>query len=72
MFLLHEFRAGQYGIPFGFSDDLPECCFRCPYLMAEENPVCYCDQPFYYYCVYSWPDRLTTDTPPCLAETAPA
>ncbi len=71
MILLHEFRAGQVSVPFGLADELPPCCFQCPYLMAEENPVCYCEQPFYYYCIYSWPDRLTQVTPPCLAGSMP-
>jgi hypothetical protein len=66
MVLLEEFRAGQYGVPFSLADHLPSACFQCPYLKAEENPVCYCEQPFYYYCIYSWPDRLTHTTPPCL------
>jgi hypothetical protein len=68
MFILDEFRAGIYGVPFSLADDLPPACFRCVYLMAEENPVCYCEKPFYYYCCYSWPDKLTDATPLCLEE----
>ena len=68
MFNLDEFRTGQYGVPFGCADGLPDCCYRCVYLIHEESAVCFCDAPFYYYCAYSWPDKLTQDVPPCLKE----
>lgn len=67
MFILEEFRAGRFGVPFSQAEELPPCCFECPYLMHEENPVCFCQQPFYYYCVYSWPDKLTDTPAPCLS-----
>jgi len=68
MFNLNEFRAGQYRLSFAGSEDLPDCCFRCVYLCHEESSVCFCDSPFYYYCCYSWPDKLLHATPPCLEE----
>jgi hypothetical protein len=30
--------------------------------------VCFCDAPFYYYCGYSWPDKLTQVVPACLQD----
>ncbi|MDP3181450.1 MAG: hypothetical protein Q8M54_01375, partial [Desulfobaccales bacterium] len=63
---LEEFRVGQYGLPFSGADELPACCFNCVYLCHEESTVCFCDSPFYYYCCYSWPDKLTDTVPPCL------
>ena len=71
---LEEFRAGTFGVPFSCADELPEGCFTCWYLSYEESQVCYCEAPFYYYCSYSWPDKLTQTLPPCLAapENEPA
>jgi hypothetical protein len=69
MFTLEGFRAGLFGLPFACLDELPACCGRCVYLCHEETAVCYCETPFYYYCAYSWPDKLTTSVPPCLAES---
>lgn len=66
MFSLEEFRAGRFGLPFSCADELPECCCRCVYLVHEESTVCFCDTPFYYYCAYSRPDKLTEVVPPCL------
>jgi hypothetical protein len=34
---LHEFRAGQYSVPFSCGDELPECCFACVYLLYDER-----------------------------------
>ncbi|MDD3581593.1 MAG: hypothetical protein PHW74_11295 [Desulfobacca sp.] len=65
---LEEFRSGQHGIPFSCLDQLPSCCEYCPYLIWEESTVCFCDAPFYYYCCYSWPDKLQDAVPPCLQE----
>ena len=66
MFKLDDFRAGLCGLPFSCADELPRCCERCVYLIWEESAVCFCDAPFYYYCAYSWPDKLTETVPPCL------
>jgi hypothetical protein len=68
---LDEFRTGQFRVPFACADELPPCCFRCLYLLHEESLVCFCDAPFYYFCAYSWPDRLTQTVPPCLQEPPP-
>lgn len=68
IFNLEEFRAGSYGVPFSCAEELPACCFQCWYLIHEESQVCYCEAPFYYYCCYSWPDKLTQTIPPCLEE----
>jgi hypothetical protein len=69
MFNLEAFRAGQCGLPFSSADELPDCCLTCVYLLYEEHTVCFCEA-FYYYCGYSWPDKLTQVIPPCL-ETVP-
>ena len=63
-----HFRSGQHGIPFACREELPPCCFICPYLVYEEFSVCFIQDPFYYYCAYSWPDKLTEVTPPCLSQ----
>jgi hypothetical protein len=67
MFVLEEFRAGQYGLPFSCGDELPECCCRCIYLLYEGGAACFCEGS-YYYCGYTWPDKLTQTVPPCLEE----
>ena len=67
---LEDFRAGSFGVPFSCADELPECCCRCWYLAYEELQVCFCEAPFYYYCCYSWPDKLTQTMPPCLPAAA--
>jgi len=67
---LEDFRAGSFGVPFSCADELPECCFRCWYLAYEESQVCFCEAPLYYYCCYSWPDKLTQTMPPCLPAAA--
>jgi hypothetical protein len=68
MFKLDEFRAGRYGIFLSCADKLPAVCFTCVYLCHEESSGCLCDSPFYYFCAYIWPDRLTQTAPPCLGE----
>lgn len=62
---LGEFRAGGYTVPSSSGDELPECCFSCVYLLTDEASVCLCES-FYYFCAYSWPDKLTHTIPPCL------
>ena len=66
MFTLEDFRTGKYGIPFSCGDELPRCCSSCIYLVYEESTVCFSESSFYYYCGYSWPDKLTLTVPPCL------
>ncbi|MFP3868015.1 MAG: hypothetical protein ACLFUU_07625 [Desulfobacteraceae bacterium] len=68
MINLEDFRSGQHGIPFSCIDELPPCCLGCLYLVWEESTVCFCDAPFYYYCCYSWPDKLQEAVPPCLQD----
>ncbi len=64
MIKVEEFRAGIVGLPFSCADELPDCCFRCHYLIYQEAA---CALP-YYSCGYSLPDRLTQTPPQCLAE----
>ncbi len=66
MLNLEEFRGGSFGVPFSCADELPECCSRCWFLAYEESQVCHCEAPFYYYCCYSWPEKLNQAVPPCL------
>lgn len=66
-FDLAEFRAGMYSVPSSSADELPPSCFNCIYLVSDEATVCFCDS-FYYFCAYSWPDKLTDTQPPCLKE----
>ncbi len=68
MINLHEFRAGQYSVPFSCGDELPECCFACVYLLYDETDACLCDSRFNYFCGYAWPDKLTQTVPPCLQD----
>jgi hypothetical protein len=67
MINLHEFRAAQYSVPFSCGDELPECCFACVYLLSDATDACLCDSGF-YFCGYSWPDKLTQTVPPCLLD----
>lgn len=60
------FRTGQHSIPLTCRDEVPPCCFSCPYLVYEEFTVCFIQEPFYFHCAYNWPDKLTRVTPPCL------
>jgi hypothetical protein len=64
---LDQFRAGRFSLPGSSRDELPPCCGRCLYLAADQATVCFCDAS-YYFCTYSWPDKLTETTPPCLQE----
>jgi len=64
MIKLEEFRAGCVGLASCCGDELPECCFRCVYLIYQEAA---CSLP-YYSCGYSLPDRLTQSQPMCLPE----
>ena len=48
MINLHEFRAGQYSVPFSCGDELPECCFMCVYLLAHETDACLCESQLYF------------------------
>jgi hypothetical protein len=68
MVKLDEFRAGRYGIFLSCADELPAVCFTCVYLCHEESSGCLCGSPFYYFCAYNWPDKLTQTAPPCLGE----
>ena len=70
MINLHEFRAGQYSVPFSCGDELPECCFACVYLLSDETDACLCDSRF-YFCAYSWPDKLTQTVSPDPASCRP-
>ncbi len=68
MFILAEFRAGQYSLPFSCAEVLPACCFACVYLLASEHDACLCSDACNYFCAYSWPDKLTDTVPPCLQD----
>jgi hypothetical protein len=70
MINLEEFRAGAYSLPGGDADELPDCCFQCVYLQVKGFSVSLSDT-FYYFCAYSWPDKLTQTEPPCLEESKP-
>ncbi|MDD2903425.1 MAG: hypothetical protein PHU44_13430 [Syntrophales bacterium] len=65
---LAAFRAGEFSLPYASKDELPPECFTCVYLLIEEGTVCFCES-FYYYCAYSWPDKLTRTVPPCLQDS---
>jgi hypothetical protein len=67
MINLPEFRAGLFSLPRSCGDELPGCCDSCVYLLQDEATVCFCDAT-YYFCAYSWPDKLTQTIPPCLQE----
>lgn len=64
MINLHEFRSGQYSVPFSCGDELPECCFTCVYLLYDDTGACLCGSRFSYFCGYAWPDKLTHTVPP--------
>jgi hypothetical protein len=64
---LDEFRAGGFSLPGGDGDELPDCCFRCVYLQTKGFSVALSDT-VYFFCAYSWPDKLTETVPPCLEE----
>jgi hypothetical protein len=68
MINLHEFRAGQYSVPFSCGDELPEFCFACVYLLYDDTGACLCGSRFNYFCGYAWPDKLTQTVPPCLLD----
>ena len=64
-----DFRPGDVSVPGIDADDLPDCCFRCAYLLTKEFSVS-SDGQFYYFCAYNWPDKITQTVPPCLGEPA--
>lgn len=67
MIRLDEFRAGGLSIPSIDGDDLPSCCFACPYLSHKGFSTA-ADDIFYYCCVYSWPEKISQTIPPCLQD----
>jgi hypothetical protein len=68
MISVDEFRTGQWSVPMGDADDLPEVCWQCVYLQYKGFSVTFSDS-IYYFCAYFWPDKLTDNIPPCLAES---
>jgi hypothetical protein len=68
MINLHEFRSGQFSVPFSCGDELPECCFACVYLLYDNAGSCLCGSGFNYFCGYAWPDKLNQTVPPCLLD----
>jgi hypothetical protein len=62
MVKVEDFRAGLEGLPFSCVDEIPDCCFRCRYLVYQEAA---CALP-YYFCGYNLSDRITDDQPACL------
>jgi hypothetical protein len=62
-----EFRAGRFSIPAIDGDDLPSCCFTCPYLSYKGFSTA-ADDIFYYYCAYSLSDKISPTIPPCLQD----
>jgi hypothetical protein len=66
MFKIDEFRAGLYGLSFTEAEELPGVCFTCVYLCHQESGGSLCCSPMFYFCAYSWPDKLTQTVPPCL------
>lgn len=58
-----EFRRQTRGLPADMQEEIPEICWRCPYLLYLET-ICACP---YYLCGYQLPDRLNQQTPPCLS-----
>jgi hypothetical protein len=67
MISLEDFRTGKFCLPFSCADEIPECCFACVYLLYGETDVSMGDAPYFYFCGYTWPDKLTQTIPPCLA-----
>ena len=64
---LADFRTGLVSLPAIDGDDLPPCCFACPFLFQKEFSVNQGDDLFYFACAYSLPDKLNQAVPPCLA-----
>jgi hypothetical protein len=67
MMNLDEFRAGGLSIPSVDGDDLPSCCFACPYLSYKGFSTA-ADDIFYYCCAYSLSDKISQAFPPCLQD----
>jgi hypothetical protein len=65
MIKVEDFRAGREGVSFSCVDEIPECCFRCHYLVFQEAA---CSWP-YYFCGYNLPDRINQAEPACLGES---
>ncbi len=61
MIKVEDFRAGLHGVPHSCVDEIPDCCFRCSFLVYQEAA---CALP-YYFCGYNLPDRINQDTPKC-------
>jgi hypothetical protein len=68
MFSLEEFRTGRQALWFTDAQELPACCWSCVYLLYGDGDGCLCDCAQFYFCGYTWPDKLTDVVPPCLAE----
>ena len=66
MVKVEDFRTGREGLSYSCVDEIPDCCFRCRYLVYQEAA---CALP-YYFCGFNLPDRITDDQPACLASNA--
>jgi hypothetical protein len=59
---LDEFSTGQVSLPAIDADDLPACCFACPYLFGKEFSV---GEGFTYLCCgYLLTERTGDDPSP--------
>ncbi len=67
-FPLEDFRAGRQALWFSDGEELPAYCWECVYLLSGEGEGRMCDCAQFYFCAYSWPDKLTDIVPPCLRE----
>ena len=66
MVSLEEFRTGAYCLPAPDLDEALSLCFACAYLSYKEFSIG--DGLYYFFCSYSWPDKMSHLIPPCLAD----
>ena len=67
MMIVEEFRTGHVSLPAIDTDDLPSCCFACPYLFAKEISVG--EEVAYLWCGYLMTERTRNLTRPvCVIE----
>lgn len=68
MLSVAEFRTGSLSLPATEGDEVPPCCFACPYLAYKEFSMNEAEGLYYYYCAYHTPGRLPQEAAPCLTE----
>jgi len=71
MIRAEDFMRGELSVPSTDADDLPECCWRCPFLQYKEFSTSIGEGLFYYFCAYNMAEREASSPPGCFQDHWP-